>query len=352
MEALIDQFGEDTLMLMSGFGVGVIFGVAAYRSRFCLRAATTEVSEGQFGPKLAIWLVAFLSALVSVQAANMAGLLDVSTSRQLASTGSLSGAVIGGLLFGTGMVLARGCASRLLVLSASGNLRAIVTGLVLTLAAQASLRGVLAPLREKLAAIWTVDGGTSRYLLSTDIVTLPWLLAISACLLVAAFALGLRRGITLGELAAAAVVGLAVYGGWQLTYLISQNSFEIVAIQSVTFTGPSTDTLMGLVNERTLPAGFGMGLVPGVFAGAMVTALLLGEARIQRFEHDVPMERYLVGGVLMGFGSMLAGGCAVGAGLTGGSILALTAWVAVFFMWVGAMATHWALNTRTAFRVA
>ena len=84
----------------------------------------------------------------------------------------------------------------------------------------------------------------------------------------------------------------------------------------------------------------------------MVTAILKGEARIQRFEPDVPMERYLVGGVLMGFGSMLAGGCAVGAGLTGGSVLALTAWVAVFFMWVGAMVTHLALRAGRATRPA
>lgn len=52
------------------------------------------------------------------------------------------------------------------------------------------------------------------------------------------------------------------------------------------------------------------------------------------------MERYLVGAVLMGFGAMLAGGCAVGAGLSGGSALSLTAWVAVFCMWVGAVVTH------------
>jgi uncharacterized membrane protein YedE/YeeE len=40
--------------------------------------------------------------------------------------------------------------------------------------------------------------------------------------------------------------------------------------------------------------------------------------------------------MLMGFGSMLAGGCAVGAGMTGGSIFALTAWLALIGMWAGA----------------
>jgi hypothetical protein len=41
----------------------------------------------------------------------------------------------------------------------------------------------------------------------------------------------------------------------------------------------------------------------------------------------------------MGFGAMLAGGCAVGAGVTGGAIFALTAWLALLAMWFGAVLT-------------
>lgn len=48
------------------------------------------------------------------------------------------------------------------------------------------------------------------------------------------------------------------------------------------------------------------------------------------------MRRYIFGAILMGFGSMLAGGCAVGAGVTGGAIFALTAWLTLLGMWVGA----------------
>lgn len=346
METLIDQFGEDRLMMAFGLGVGILFGVSAYLSRFCLRAATVEVAEGRFGEKLAIWLTAFCTALLCVQGAIWAGVLHVGGARQLAATGSLSGAILGGLIFGVGMVLARGCVSRLLVLSSSGNLRAIVTGLVVTLTAQASLRGVLAPAREALAALWTIPGGEARALAIPDTL----LLALSAAALFAAVWLGIKRGAGVGTLIAASGVGLAVFAGWQSTWMLGSASFEIVPIQSVTFTGPSTDTLMALVNARAIEPGFGVGLVPGVFLGAMTAALLKGEARIQRFESDTPMERYLIGGCLMGFGSMLAGGCAVGAGMSGGAILAVTAWVAVFCMWVGAMATHLVLSggARTA----
>lgn len=352
LESLIDRIGDGAVLALAGAVVGVLFGAAAQHSRFCLRAASVEVSEGRFGPRLSIWLIAFTAAVAAVQGLIAAGWLDVTASRQIAATGSLSGAIIGGLMFGCGMILARGCASRLLVLSATGNLRAIVTGLVLTLIAQASLRGVLAPLRERLASLWLIQGGDARDLLS-------WLglgPGIAAALAAAALALALllarRRLVPAGRVVAAVLVGVAIALGWLATYSIAQVSFEVVPISSITFTGPSTDTLMGLVDNIRLPWSFGIGLVPGVFAGAAAAALITREAKIERFGPGTPMERYLIGAVLMGFGSMLAGGCAVGAGMSGGSVFAITGWLAVFCMWIGAMVTHRLLDPGYAVKAA
>ncbi|WP_299706713.1 YeeE/YedE family protein [uncultured Tateyamaria sp.] len=340
LESLIDQFGDPAVMCAAGLFVGLLFGASALHSRFCLRAAAVEVSEGTPGPRLAVWLVAFFAALVTVQATILTGALDTSDARQLAATGSLSGAIIGGLMFGAGMILARGCVSRLLVLSATGNLRAIMTGLVVTIVAQAALGGALLPVRETLALLWTIPGGSARSITAMMGMGLPGLTSLAALAFVAAVIFGRLHRVPLSELAAAALVGVAVCVGWAATYAISHVSFEVIAVQSVTFTGPSTDTLMALVAAPDVIPSFGLGLVPGVFVGALLAALIKGEARVQRFDADTPMERYLVGGVLMGFGSMLAGGCAVGAGMAGGSIMALTAWVAVFCMWLGAMITH------------
>ncbi|WP_366141197.1 YeeE/YedE family protein [uncultured Tateyamaria sp.] len=340
MESLIDRFGDPAVMCAAGALVGLVFGAAALHARFCLRAAAVEVAEGQAGPRLAIWLVAFFAALLAVQITVMTGAVDLSGARQLAATGSLSGAIIGGGMFGVGMILARGCVSRLLVLSATGNLRAIVTGLIVTIVAQAALSGALSPIREWMALLWTVPGGATRSMAAILGLGLPVITGVAALALVGALIFGCLERVPVSELVAAAFVGLAVFLGWVATYAIAQASFEVIAVQSVTFTGPSTDTLMALVTAPQVAPSFGLGLVPGVFVGALVTALIKGEARIQRFDADTPMERYLVGGILMGFGSMLAGGCAVGAGMAGGSIMALTAWVAVFCMWLGAMGTH------------
>ena len=344
LEDLIETFGNAPVLAAVGGFVGLVFGAAAQHSRFCLRAATAEVAEGRLGPRLSIWLIAFSTAVVSVQFLISNGVLDVSESRQLATTGSMSGAIIGGLIFGAGMILARGCASRLLVLSATGNLRAIVTGLVLTLVAQSALRGALAPAREGLAGLWTVPGGAARSLLIQLGATSGFVALIAGIALIGAFIHAYRNAVQTSHIIAAFGVGIAVALGWLMTYTVAMNSFDVVAISSVTFTGPSTDTLMGLVNSTQLPLGFGVGLVPGVFVGAGAMALLTGEAKIQRFGPDTPMEVYLVGAALMGFGSMLAGGCAVGAGMSGGAIFALTAWVAVGAMWVGAMVTQRVLH--------
>lgn len=340
LETLIDRYGDGAVLMMAGAIVGLLFGAAAQHSRFCLRAASVEVSEGLIGPRLSIWLIAFSAGVASVQGMIALGWLDVSESRQLAAVGSLSGAIIGGLMFGCGMILARGCASRLLVLSATGNLRALVTGLVLTLVAQSALRGILSPSREALGGLWTVPGGDARNLLATFGIS-SGVAALVACVALGlGFALAFHRDVRKTHALAAALVGLAVGLGWIFTYMISQASFEVVPISSVTFTGPATDTLMSLVNSPELIMNFGIGLVPGVFAGSGLMALFTREFKIQRFGPDTPMERYLVGAALMGFGSMLAGGCAVGAGMSGGAVFSLTAWVAVLFMWVGAMITH------------
>ena len=48
----------------------------------------------------------------------------------------------------------------------------------------------------------------------------------------------------------------------------------------------------------------------------------------------------------MGFGAMLAGGCSIGAGVTGGSIFVGTAWLALFCMWLGAAVTDLLFDQR------
>ena len=114
------------------------------------------------------------------------------------------------------------------------------------------------------------------------------------------------------------------------------HSFEVVQIQGLTFSGPSAEWLMRVLGEPNAPWTFGLGLMPGVFAGSLIGALVGREWKLEGFKEGFSMPRYIIGAILMGFGAILAGGCAVGAGMSGGAIFAITAWMTLAGMWMGA----------------
>jgi uncharacterized protein len=333
MQAFLENIPSAHVALALGVITGLLFGALAQQSRFCLRSACVEFWRSKPGPKFAIWLFTFGTALLLTQWLMATNQLQTGYVRQLSTTGSMSGAIVGGLLFGVGMVLARGCASRLLVLSATGNQRALIAGLIVTVVAQASLRGVLSPAREHISGWWMVDAphrDFSAYLPTGS----AWLLA-AACLLGAAW-LARQHRVGMWLQLGAIGVGGSVALGWGLTQWHALWAFDVVAVKSVSFTGPSADTLMGLINEASFPMSFDTGIVMGVFAGAMAAAVIAREFKLQSFTEETGLARYIAGAVLMGFGGMLAGGCAVGAGITGGAVMATTAWVALLCMWLAA----------------
>lgn len=342
---LVDSIGEAPTAAILGLITGIVFGVAAQRSRFCLRAATVEFARGTMGDKVAVWLLTLSTAIVWVQGAEIMGLMHSADARMMAVPGSWSGAIIGGLLFGVGMVLARGCSGRLLVLAATGNLRSLISGLIFAVVAQMSLSGTLAGLREEIAGLWITEGGRNVDLISA--MGLPgWAgLALGGLMAVLALVIARRNRIGAARLIFASGVGFSIALGWVLTYGLSQVAFEPVQIESATFSGPSAHTLMFFL-DRNAVLEFDIGLVPGVFLGSFLAASFAGEFRFQGFESEGNMRRAMTGAVLMGFGAMLAGGCAIGAGVTGGSIFAATAWLALFAMWIGAMATDLAIDQR------
>ena len=334
--SLIENYGEKTVLALGGLVIGALFGFFAQRSRFCLRSATLEFWHRTFGKKVAVWLLTFSSAVVGVQLLILGGHMDAASTRQISATGSISGALIGGLLFGAGMVLTRGCASRLLVLSANGNLRALLSGLIFAVTAQAALGGALSPWRESISSWWTVDGGAARDLLALTHAG-PWGgLVFGLLWLVAALYFAVRSGSDRWQWAGGIGTGLAVATAWGFNYWVSKNSFEVVPVQGMTFSGPSAEWLMRVVASPAPEIGFNFGLVPGVFLGSFIGAWVGKDFVLEGFKDGYSMRRYIAGATLMGFGAMLAGGCAVGAGITGGAIFALTSWLALAAMWVGA----------------
>lgn len=347
LTSLIETFGDHSVLAMGGALIGLMFGFFAQRSKFCARAAVIECCDGTWGSRLAVWLMGFAVAILAVQAIVLVGFLKPESSRHLGSPGSISGSVVGGLMFGMGMIMTRGCASRLLILSANGNLRALLSGLVFAVTVQASISGLLAPARQWVTSLWMVEGGPDRNLLN---LTSTWL--------------GLVVGVAMGAAAlwrlrlnenssndntwnwAGAFVGLSIALGWGLTQLVASVSFEPIAVQSLSFSSPSAEWLMRTLSTATAPSfGFDAGLLPGVFIGSLVASMMFGEFKFEGFQTENKLGHYLTGAVLMGFGAVMAGGCTVGSGMSGGAIFSNTAWLTLVSIILGAGLTYKVLKS-------
>ncbi len=316
--------------------IGVAFGVLAQITKFCFRRSLIGKDRRS---ALGVWLMALAFAVIGTQAAVAMGWISFGDHRFMVPDMPIVAIALGGLLFGAGMVLTRGCVSRLTVLAGSGNLRAALVVVVFAVVAHATLKGVLAPLRVALGSI-TLDMGPN-----VSLAALPggvWLW--SGLIVVAALAYALRSGNGGGMLAMAAGIGLLVPLAWVGTGFILFDEFDPIAMESLSFTSPSADALFWVVASSSIPAGFGVGLVGGVLVGAFIASVSFGGFGWQTFDTPAQTGRYLAGAALMGVGGVLAGGCTLGAGLSGVPTLSLAAILAITMIGVGVVATHAALR--------
>ena len=309
---------------------GLLFGVLAQRTRFCFRRSVVG-PRTERRPALGVWLMALAAAIAGVQGAVASGLIDFGDHRFMASSLPVVAIVTGGLMFGAGMVLTRGCISRLTVLSGTGNLRAATVLLVFAVAAHATIKGVLSPLRTGLGG-FGLDLGSYASLASLPGGALLWSAVLGGGALIYALRSGNRRG----TLLMAAALGLLVPAAWVGTGFVLYDDFDPIAMESLSFTSPSSDTIFWLIASSSIPAGFGAGLIGGVILGSLGAALTFREFSWQSFESPAQTGRYGAGAVLMGVGGVLAGGCTVGAGLAGIPTLSVAALLALSMIAIGA----------------
>lgn len=326
-----------TLQLLFGLGLGVVLGIAAQISRFCLRRALAG-DRYERGEAAAVWFTAFATAIPAFQIAAALGYVNIEGHCFLAPDMPILAILAGGFAFGVGMVLTRGCASRLTVLSATGNLRAATVLIVFAVTAHAMLKGVLSPIRTTLGSV-TVN------LPTPSLADIPGgqFIGSALAILLAAWLIHRYRPTTL-NVVLGAVIGLTAVAGWVITSVLLMDDFDPLPIQSVAFTLPWTDTLFWFIASTSIPAGFGTGLVGGVFLGSFLSALTRGELGYASFESPSQTLRYSLGAILMGMGGVLAGGCSVGAGLSGSATLSLAALLALAAIIAGAAATGRVLN--------
>ncbi|SPP96742.1 MULTISPECIES: YeeE/YedE family protein [Bradyrhizobium] len=332
------------LVILAGLLIGLVYGVAGLLSGFCLMSSMRGFLTDGDGRLVRTYALAIAVAIVASQFLAGNGLVDLGKSIYLQQSFSAPVLFLGGLLFGYGMVLSNGCGSRALVLLGRGNLRSFVVVIVLAIAAQMTLKGLIAPARIALvqASQMTVSANSLPSLLRMIGVTESLSRALAAAATVIALVLfafahpAFRR--SPGQIAAGVIVGLLVAAGWYVTGYLGADDFNPVPVTSLTFVAPIADSLQYAMLSTGLTPNFGVATVAGVFAGSLVTALATGRFKLEGYSSPRHMLRSGTGAALMGIGGVMAFGCSIGQGLTGVSTLALGSFVAVAGILLGTAA--------------
>ncbi|KYK48360.1 hypothetical protein A1D31_01195 [Bradyrhizobium liaoningense] len=332
------------IVILAGLVIGLVYGAVGLLSGFCLMSSMRGFLAKGDGRLVRSYALAIAVAIAASQLLAGNGMVDLGKSIYLQQSFSVPVLFLGGLLFGYGMVLSNGCGSRALVLLGRGNLRSFVVVIVLAIAAQMTLKGLIAPARIALVqASQTTVGANS---LPSVLMMLGLTESLSRALAAAATVVALmlfafahpafRR--SPGQIAAGVVVGLLVAGGWYVTGCLGADDFNPVPVTSLTFIAPIADALQYAMLSTGLTLNFGIATVAGVFAGSLVTALATGRFKLEGYSSPRHMLRSGSGAALMGIGGVMAFGCSIGQGLTGISTLALGSFVALAGILLGTTA--------------
>ena len=339
-------------VLGCAFLLSALFGAFAQRAHFCSMGAIADIVTMGDWTRMRMWVLAIAVAVIGFNAMVGMGWVEAAKSIYAGPQFLWASALVGGLMFGFGMVLASGCGSKGLVRIGGGNLKSLVVLIVLGVSAFATLKGITAVVRVSTVDRWFIQFPRGQDLptliaaatgFATRKVAPVFGLAVGTVLL--AWVLRKPEGrsaqVWLGGAGiGATIVALWWTSGW-LGYVaedastlqenfVGTNSHRMEALSMVAPVGYALDWLL-FFSDKSKVLTMGIVGVGGVVVGSAAVALGSGSFRWEGFANTEDTANHLVGAVLMGIGGVTALGCTVGQGLSGvstlslGSLLALAA---------------------------
>jgi len=337
---------------MLSFLIGLVFGAVVNKTNFCTMGAVSDWVNMGNRDRLRAWLLAIGIAILTTQAMQYKGMIDVSEAIYLTPNFAWLGYLLGGFIFGVGMTLASGCGQRTLVRVGGGNLKSLVVMILLGLTAYMTMRGLLALVRVNavevtninLAAKDIADQGIGTLIASAvgmendEQLTRVIAALLGGGLIIYAF-LGKEFRRSFDNILAGIVIGLIIPIGWYVTGVVGFDDFDPVRLESYTFIAPTAQGLMYLMTFTGSTISFGVAATFGVILGSFLYVIATGKFRLETFSDRGDMVRHMLGGVCMGFGGVLALGCTIGQGVTGMSTLALGSLLALVSIIFGSALT-------------
>lgn len=351
----IDVENQRITVLWATFLVGLLFGTVSHRSRFCTMGAVADIlNYGNWG-RMRMWLLAVGTASLGLQVLHVQGNANLHDTLYLNPQWPWLSGILGGIMFGLGMVLASGCSSKNLVRLGHGSLKSFTVFLITGLSSYITLKGLAAVGRTNY-----LDPHTVQWPLGNDLPSIlsqalqaPELYSIAGFGISAALILlallsrpTLSKSMILGGLAIGSVIVAAWWVVFDLSYIPEHpDTLEAAYLGSYTnraeglsFIAPYGYTLEWLMfySDQNRLLTVGPMACFGVVIGSLLSSLHNKTFQWETFQGVEDTANHMVGAIFMGIGGITATGCTVGQGLSGASTLALPSWLILFSMLIGA----------------
>ncbi|HEY62842.1 MAG TPA: YeeE/YedE family protein [Anaerolineae bacterium] len=338
----------------TGLAVGIVFGFALQRGRFCMNSAFRDIIV--------------LKDYVLVKAVGIAILVEMIGFEILALTGVITlnpkplfwGAnIVGGLIFGVGMVLAGGCASGITYRFGEGMVGAMSAVVGFSLGGLMTAMGVLKPIAAYLQANTKVVIGDGQSPTLANIFGVPhYVMAFGiAILVIVIWIIAGAKKKSEDEETSSSSLGARIFKhgwGWLATGIvigvIGIIAFPLSAAAGRNYPLGITGGWIGINKALIIPDtmfSWEALEVLGAVVGAFLAAIIAGEFGIRAPSAKMLLQTFL-GGFLMAFGAVTSSGCNIGhilsgipqlsiGSILGGTCIVLGAWITAYFMFVRPM---------------
>lgn len=326
-------------IVVTGLFVGLLFGFVLQRGRFCMNSAFRDAVLLNDHILLKTVFVALLVELVGFSIMDMTGAIAINPKPLLWGAN-----LLGSFVFGVGMVVAGGCASGVTYRVGEGMGGAMTAVVGLAVGAYLTAAGFLKGFKDSLQSstkITGADGGplTLHGILGIDYTVVALVLFVIAVVVWFILARQSEEEYEVdkswGWITTGTMIGFVGILSFPLSAAAGRN-------YPLGITGGWINLLQRVLKFSEAKLNWEGLEIIGIILGALIAALIAKEFKF-RFPSGLTLLQTFGGGLLMGFGAVLSGGCNIGHLLSGIPQLSLGSMLAGVFIFLGAWAASYVM---------
>lgn len=330
------EFEIYELVNILGLILGVVFGFIAQKMQFCFSGGIKDYLLTKSTKRASSVVLAMITAIIFSYLASIYFELDFTQSVYYKQNVNYAAIILGGLLFGTGMVLSDGCSNRHLIKFAQGDLNSLVSLVFIGIFAYATTKGILGGFLNPFINNDTLIEFSS---LIGNFEMNIFIVLILLFIILGVLTKKIKRVLSLWD---GFLIGILISVAWVITGVLGSESMEReIDLSAISFVYPTGKTVELSMFYQVTQIPFSVCVLVGVILGAFCMSIVnrrysfgcTSGQNINRLKYNI------IGGSLMGVGGVLSIGCTIGQGLSGISTLAFASIIAISSIFISAVIT-------------